>query len=229
MAQNKADLITLINGNLPDNTSAQISPQDVREVATQVMDSAINTVETSAQSVAGPVTFNGALKKGSRDVIVEAREVEILRAYSVAASQEPAALGTPRKIEFGAAQPGTYISLAANGDITCNVTGSYAFRFKLQKGRSGASGTSIVMSRILLNGTQVGISSAARMTTTEPIFIVESRVAVQMTAGDVLTLEIIRDSAGTNFGGLFSVPSSHGWTIAPSALLVASRIEGVTS
>jgi len=226
MAQDKAALAALINSNLPDNTTGQITPQKHREVSTQVMDSAVNTVETGAQSVAGLVDFTGGLQSGGADVITGAREVEVLRAASTAASQAPSAVGTPLQIEFGAAQVGIGVSLSVAGAITCTETGNYALRFKLQKGRTGASGTSILMSRILVNGSQVGISSAARMTSAEAIYIVESRVAASLTAGDVVTLQIIRDSAGANFGGLYSVASSHGWNLAPTALLVVSRIEG---
>lgn len=229
MAQNKAALLALINSNLPDNTTGAITPQKHREVETQIFDSALNVVETTAQTVVGPVVFGSTVKKGTKDVLVGSREVEILRASSTAASQLPSALGTALQVEFGPAQTLTKLTLSAAGAITCNVTGYYAFRFKMQKGRDGASGTSILMSRILLNGVQVGISSAARMTSTDPIYIVESRVAIQMNAGDVLALQIIRDSAGANFGGLYAVTSSHGWNLAPTALLVASEIEGLTS
>lgn len=226
MAHDKAALAALINSNLPDNTTGLITPQKHREVSTQVMDSALNTQETGAQTVAGLVNFAGGLQSGGSDVITGAKEVEVLRSASTAASQTPSAVGTPLQIEFGAAQVGDGVSLSAAGVVTCTETGSYAMRFKLQKGRTGASGTSILMSRILVNGSQVGISSAARMTSAEAIYIVESRVAVALTAGDVVTLQIIRDSAGANFGGLYSVTSSHGWNLAPTSLLVVSRIEG---
>lgn len=223
----KTELFTLINANIPDNTSAKVSPAKMREVETQSADSALNLAETSAQTVAGLCNFTGGLKKVGNDVIVGAREVEVLRAHSLAASQLPTTLGTALQVEFGVLQTDTYLSLAANGAVTCNISGTYAFRLKLQKGRSGASGTSILLSRILVNGVQVGVSAAAEMASADPIYIVESKVTLALTAGDVLTLQIIRDSSGVNFGGIYAVTSADGWNIAPSALLVASRIEGV--
>ena len=226
MALTKNGLFSLINANLPDNNAGEISPADTREVATQNADSALNTIEASPQTVSGEVNFAGGIKKAGKSLISSAGETEILRAASVAASQQPTVVGTPLRIEFGTAQTLTKVSLAANGVLTCNVTGKYAVRFKLQKGRAGASGTSIVMSRILVNGVQVGISSASKITSPDAIFIVESRVAVPLNAGDQVELQIIRDSAGTNFGGLFSVTSSHGWNLAPTALLVVSEIVG---
>lgn len=226
MAQDKAALAALINSNLPDNTTGQITPQKHREVSTQVMDSAVNTVETGAQSVAGPVDFTGGITKSGQDLLTAVNEVDIIRAYSLAASQVPAGIGTPLQVEFGVAQSTPRLSLSAAGDITCNITGTYSFRFKLQKGRVGASGTSILMSRLLINGVQAGISSAARMTTPEPIYIIDSKVTLQLTAGDVVTLQIIRDGAGSDFGGLYAVTSSHGWTLAPTVLFVGSYLEG---
>lgn len=223
----KTELFTLINTNIPNNTNGLITPEKVREVETQAADSALNLAETSNQTVVGLCNFTGGLKKGGSDVIIGAREVEVLRAHSLAASQLPTALGTALQVEFGALQAGAYLSLAANGAVTCNTSGTYAFRIKLQKGRAGATGTSILMSRILINNSQVGVSATARMTSSDPIYASESKVTITLTAGDVLTLQIIRDSSGTNFGGLYSVTSSHGWSIAPSALLVASRIEGI--
>ena len=223
----KTELFTLINTNIPNNTNALITPTKLREVETQVADSALNLAETSAQTVAGLCNFTGGLKKSGNDVIVGAREVEVLRAHSLAASQLPTALGTVLQVEFGALKTGTYLSLAANGAVTCNISGTYAFRLKLQKGRLGASGTSILLSRILVNGVQVGVSAAVRMASADPIYISESKVTLTLNAGDVLTLQIIRDSAGSDFGGLYAITSSHGWNIAPTALLVASRIEGV--
>lgn len=226
MAQNKTDLLTLISGNLPDNTNAEISPLDVREVATQVMDSAINTVETNAQAVAGPVDFLGGVTKSGSALISEVKETDIIRTSSAAASQAPSGLGVPLQLEFGPAVSTPQLSLSAAGAITCNITGTYLFRFKLQKGRTGASGTSILMSRLLINGVQSGISSAARMTSPEPVYIIDTKVDLSLTAGDVVTIEIIRDSAGSDFGGLYAVTSSHGWNLAPTALFVASYLEG---
>jgi len=124
----KTELFTLINTNIPNNTNALITPTKLREVETQVADSALNLADTSTQTVAGLCNFTGGLKKSGNDVIVGAREVEVLRAHSLAASQSPTALGTALQVEFGALQAGTYLSLAANGAVTCNISGTYAFR-----------------------------------------------------------------------------------------------------
>lgn len=226
MAQNKNDLIALINSNLANNTSADISPTDVREVVTQIMDSSINTAEPSAQSVDGAVDFLGGITKSGAAILTTVKEVDVIRAHSVASSQAPTSLGVAHKVEFGAAQSFTRLSLSATGDLTCNVTGAYSIRVKLQKGRLGSTGTSKLMSRILVNGVQIGVSAVGLMTSPDVIFATESKVTVPLTAGDVFTVEIIRDNTGSNFGGLYSQASAHGWIVAPTALLVASYVEG---
>lgn len=228
MSQDKTQLFNLINTNLPDNTTKAITPQKLREVQTQVADSMLNTVEPTAQSVAGEVNFAGGLKSGGESVLTKIHEVEILRAYSTASDQSPSALSTPLQIEFGAEQTVSEGTLSDSGAFTCAVTGNYPIRIKLQVGRSGAAGVSLVFSRILINGVQVGVSAAVSMSSSEDVEVIESRVVVPLTAGDVFSVEIIRDSYGTNYGGLFAVASTEGWNLAPSALLVISKYEQVS-
>lgn len=228
MAQNKADLLALISGNLPDNTTGLITPQKHREVSTQISDSALNTVETGAQSVSGETNFTGGLKKSGSDVAIGAYEEQILYGSSTAVSQLPSGLGVAMQIEFGAAQLGDSdpVKLDALGNLTINETGKYLIRVKFQHGRAGASGLSILHSRFLVNGSQVGISSVARLESANEIFTVESKVVADVTAGDIVTFEMIRDSAGADFGGLYSVASSHGWNLAPTSLIAVSRVVG---
>jgi len=228
MALTKAGIFALIDGKIPDNKTGEVSPSDVREVATQNADSALNVLETATQTVVGNTDFTGGLKKVGLPVLTGVREVDILRASSTAATQQPSVLGTPLQVEYGAAQAGTYVSLAANGALTCNVTGYYPMRIKLQAGRTGASGTSILMIRILINGVQFGSSQVSKLTSADQISSTDSKLLLFLNAGDVVTTQIIRDSSGSNFGGLFAQTSSHGWNLATSALMVVSRIEGIS-
>jgi hypothetical protein len=231
MAKNKADLFALINANEADNTTGQITASKVREVDTQVADSALNVLEASAQTVAGPVNFTGLLQKGGKSVLVSAVETDILRASSTASTQEPTSLGVPIQVEFGPAQntASDPVMLSSAGAITINQTGTYAIRFKLQFGRSGASGISYLATRIMKGAAQFGATQCTRLSSSDSIIPTDSRVVMSLLAGDVITMQLIRDSLGTNAGGLFAQTSSHGWALAPSALLVVSRIDGVTS
>lgn len=201
MALNKTQLFTLIANNLPDNTIGQITPEKLREVATQTADSMLYGV----------------------------KEVEVLRAPSLVA-QAPAAVDTPLQVSFGAAQgaPTDPVSISAAGLVTFNAAGNYAVRVKLQAGRTGASGVSILLSRILLAGAQYGSPAATKLVSADVTIPIESRVVINATAGQTFAVQIMRDSAGTNFGGIYPQAATvTAWGTAPSGLLVISRLEPV--
>lgn len=206
MALTKSQIFTLIGNNLPDNTSGAITPAKLREVVTQIADAPI-------YAAAG------------------VKEVEVLRAASTA-TQAPSAVDTPLQVSFGAAQGSASdpVMINAAGTVTFNTAGNYAIRIKLQNGRTGATGTSILFSRILLNGAQIGSAAAVKMTQTDATTPSESRVVVNPTAGQTFQVQIMRDSAGSNFGGLYPQTATvTAWGVAPSALLVISRLEPVPS
>lgn len=204
MALDKSALFALINTNLPDNTSASITPAKVRDVMTQTADSML-------YAAAGM------------------KEVEVLRASSTVA-QAPTAVDTPLQLTFGAAS-GTStdpVSLNAAGLLTFNITGNYAVRIKTQNGRTGATGTSVLLMRILFNGVQYGSPSATKITATDSTVPTESRVVLNPTAGQTFAVQIMRDSAGSNFGGVYPQAATvTAWGTAPSTLIVVSRLEPV--
>ena len=206
MAKTKSELFALIGANLPDNTNGEITPEDLREVTTQIADSMM-------YAAAG------------------VKEVEVLRVASTAI-QEPTAVDTPLQLTFGAAQGSASdpVMLNAAGLVTFNRAGAYALRLKLQCGRTGATGTSILLSRLLLNGAQLGSAAAVKITATDATVPTESRVALNVTAGQTFAAQIMRDSAGSNFGGVYPHAAAvTAWGTAPSALLVISRLEPVPS
>lgn len=204
MSVTKNQLFALIGGNVPDNTSGAITPAKMREVLTQAADSMLY----AATGV---------------------KEVELLRAASTAA-QTPTTVDTPLQIAFGTAQKSASdpVMLNAAGLVTFNTTGNYAVRVKLQNGRTGASGTSILLSRILLAGAQYGSPAAVKLTSSDVTIPTESRVVINATAGQTFSVQIMRDSAGANFGGVYPQEATvTAWGAAPSALLVISRLEAV--
>lgn len=226
--KNTSDLLALINTNIADNTTGAVTPAKVREVESQIADSGLNKADTTSQYVAGPVVFNATVKKGANDVLIGVKEVDIIRGFSTAAVQQPSATNTPIQVEFGAAQTATELSLSGLGAVTCNVSGTYAFRFKLQFGRSGASGVSYLMTRILKNGAQFGVTQSTRLSSSSSIIPTDSRVVMDLIAGDTVSMQFVRDSLGDNSGGLLQqTASTIGWGAAPSALLVASKLQGV--
>ncbi|MND35623.1 hypothetical protein D3C80_262660 [compost metagenome] len=204
MAKTKSEMFALIGANLPDNTTGLITPDKLREVTTQLADSML-------YAAAGM------------------KEVEVLRAASTVI-QAPTATDTPLQLNFGVAQKSATDPVMINsaGLVTFNIAGNYAVRIKLQNGRTGATGTSILFSRLLVNGTQIGSAAAVKMTQTDATTPSESRVVVNATAGQTFVVQIIRDSAGSNFGGVYpQVATIAAWGTAPSALLVISRLEPV--
>lgn len=206
MALTKSEIFTLIGANLPDNTSGAITPAKLRELVTQIADAPI-------YAAAG------------------VKEVEVLRASSTL-TQAPSAVDTALQLTFGAAQGSASdpVMINAAGLVTFNTAGNYAVRVKLQNGRTGATGTSILLSRLLLNGVQVGSAAAVKMTQTDATTPTESRIVLNPTAGQTLAVQIMRDSTGSNFGGVYpQVATVAAWGTAPSALLVISRIEPVPS
>ncbi len=206
MAKTKSEMFALIGSNLPDNTSGAITPAALREVTTQLADSML-------YAAAG------------------VKEVELVRSPNLT-TQAPSAVDSPYQVIFGSASgsPSDPVMVSAGGLITFNRAGSYAVRLKLQIGRTGGSGTSIIFSRLLLNGVAFGSPSVARIENANQIFATESRIAFNVAAGATLALQIIRDSGGTNSGGLVPLAPttlSATWGTAPSALLVISRLEPV--
>lgn len=204
MAKTKSEMFTLIGTNFPDNTSGAITPDKLREVTTQLADSML-------YAAAGM------------------KEVEVLRAPSTIA-QAPTAVDTALQLTFGAAQNSAAnpVMINAAGLVTFNAAGNYAVRIKLQCGRTGATGTSILLSRILLGGAQFGSAACVKMTQTDATTPTDSRVVINATAGQTMAIQIMRDSSGSNFGGVYpQVSTVAAWGTAPSALLVISRLEPV--
>lgn len=202
MALTKTQIFTLIANNLPDNTTGAITPEKLREVNTQIADSML-------YAAAG------------------VKEVEVLRAASLV-SQSPTAVDTPLQVAFGAAQgaPADPVMVNAAGLVTFNQAGNYAVRVKLQCGRTGASGTSILLSRLVLGGAQLGSAACVKLTQTDATTPTDSRVVMNPTTGQTLQVQIMRDSAGSNFGGIYPQAATvTSWGTAPSALLVISRLE----
>ncbi|EAN1947193.1 hypothetical protein D9B19_10250 [Salmonella enterica] len=202
MAKTKSEMFALIGGNFPDNTTGAITPEKLREVTTQLADSMLY----AATGV---------------------KEVEVLRASSTVA-QAPTAVDTALQLSFGAAQGAASnpVMINAVGLVTFNTAGNYAVRIKLQAGRTGASGTSILLSRILVNGAQYGSPAATKLVSADVTIPIESRVVINAIAGQTMAVQIMRDSAGANFGGVYPQTATvAAWGVAPSALLVISRLE----
>lgn len=150
----------------------------------------------------------------------------LLDGISAAASQEPVGLDTPLQMEFGAAQ-GTIsdpVMLSAAGALTINEAGTYRIKISLAYGRTGGAGVSELYFRALVNGTQAGQSIHAKVGSSDVFIPYTDEAWLTLPAGTVITYEMIRDSSGTDSGGIFAgVPITAGWNDNPCAALRVER------
>ncbi|MND20266.1 hypothetical protein D3C87_989700 [compost metagenome] len=153
---------------------------------------------------------------------------QVLSGFSTAASQSPAALDTPLQIEFGAGSATPSATLASNGTLTFNIAGDYIITLFLRFGRTAGAGTSITLNRFLINGVQGLNSNAVKLPDQDSVIPFSTSLNVSATAGMTFQLQIMRDSAGNNNGGLFRIlPTVAGWNLCPSATIVVSKFVGV--
>ena len=142
-------------------------------------------------------------------------------------NQNPSAVNTPLKITFGPAQATADVSISAAGVITFNTSGNYLVDIFLRFGRSTSTGNAIILNRILKNGAQILNSNGLILSAATQTIPFSAAIPLTMAAGDTITMEVARDSAGTNDGGLFVVsPTIAGWNIVPSATVVVNKFIG---
>tara|TARA_R110000772_G_scaffold268703_1_gene397730 strand:- start:2095 stop:2634 length:540 start_codon:yes stop_codon:yes gene_type:complete len=137
-------------------------------------------------------------------------------------SQGPIAVDTPHQITFGTPINITNdIDIAANGEFTCNVAGEYLFFMTLNYARTSPTGTSQMHVRVLFDGVQLGGSGDNYFTNQNDKLSKSTSFVLGMTVGQVLTIELLRDSTGANDGGLEATnPTPVDWNTTPSAGMV---------
>ena len=142
-------------------------------------------------------------------------------------NQNPSAVDTPLQITFGSAQTTADVSISAAGVITFNTSGNYLIDIFLRFGRSTSTGNATILNRILKNGAQILNSNGVILSAATQTIPFSAAIPLTMAAGDTMTMEVARDSAGTNDGGLFVVsPTVAGWNIVPSATVVVNKFVG---
>ncbi len=136
-------------------------------------------------------------------------------------TQAPSALNTAQQVTFGAAQgsSGDAVMISSGGLITFNQTGLYLINGYGSVERQGSSGgTAILLFRFLVNGTQSGAVKAFHLDTPNLSSPYEITFPINITtAGTTASFEIMRDSSGTNAGGLYPHTNLGGWSNVPSA------------
>jgi len=150
--------------------------------------------------------------------------VEAIRAFSIV-DQEPTGLGVALQVILGAPQTTDTWDLSAAGAVTCLVEDEYVVTVKFQVGRRGSSGgLAQIYARVLINGIQEGASVHVILDSPDfeiPAFFSGDR---HFLVGDILTIEIVRDTDGADEGGLQAGnPSVAGWNDSPSVSLLLER------
>ena len=144
------------------------------------------------------------------------------------ADQNPASTGVPIQVTFGPAQPNPVVDLAANGAITFAETDEYDVRVRLQIGRSSNPGVAELYGRALVNAVQVGNLVNARLDNQNVTTPNTFNFILSVNAGDVFTIELLRDTTGSNDGGILTSTSAL-WGVAPSAVITIARNVAITS
>lgn len=152
---------------------------------------------------------------------------QVLSGFSNAATQQPSALDTPLQVEFGPGSVTPSCTLASNGTLTFNQAGQYYITLFLRFGRTALAGTSILLNRFLINGTQGLNSNGVKLPDQDTVVPFSTSLVLTVTAGTTFQLQIARDSGGNNAGGLFRLlPTTLAWNLVPSATIVVSKFIG---
>lgn len=152
---------------------------------------------------------------------------QILYGFSAAASQAPAATNTPLQIEFGAGIVTADVTLSPTGTLTFNNAGDYLAVMFLRFGRTTGAGVAYLFSRILYNDVQIFNSNATKLPDQESVIPFSASIPFTVTAGSTIKLQIMRDAAGINNGGLFQLsPTLAGWNVSPNASIAIYKYVG---
>ena len=142
-------------------------------------------------------------------------------------NQTPSGLDSALQVTFGSAQ-GTVtdpVMVDALGNITFNESGVYLFNGYANFARGGLSGgVAVIAFRALFNGVQAGVTKVVEIKDADDMIPYDLTLPINATAGDVLTWEIIRDSSGADYGGLYTHTLLGGWTNIPSVAVSIFKV-----
>ncbi len=133
-------------------------------------------------------------------------------------SQVPTGVDSELQLEFGAAQSNTFLSLASNGNITVLTDGIYRINFTARLTRTSAVGTAELMVRLLVDDVEIFEPVTFSLPDDNLSYTYSTFVEQELSIGQVLTAEIVRDSGGINNGSLEPFTTAvTGWSDSPSA------------
>ncbi len=163
-----------------------------------------------------PITLNNIQYSS---VITASRSANIL----------PSATDTPVPATFDSNASNSDVSIDSSGLITILTSGLYACTFNLNFGRTSATGTAYLAARLLKNGAQFGFTQGATLSDQVNSRPMQANLEISASASDTLKVEILRDSAGVNEGGLIAIPiTPAGWGDIPSYWVRIRKIVGAS-
>jgi hypothetical protein len=143
----------------------------------------------------------------------------VLSAEDVAVSQGPSTTNSLYQIVIGGAQ-GTVsdpVMLDASGNITFNQAGTYLLIAQGCFGRSNGGASALVHFGTFIDGVQEGASQSVGIKDSGDKLPYERTVPIVVTAGQVLSFRMSRDSGFFNEGSLVSSTDTDGlFTITPN-------------
>jgi hypothetical protein len=141
--------------------------------------------------------------------------------------QLPTGVDTPLQLSFGSAQNDITddVMIDSNGTVTFNTAGQYRFDMNAQYGRTNANNVSLIFYRFLINDTQEKPSLCAKLDNANIVIPYFVTCTFDVSAGDTLKMEIMRDSSGDNSGGVYTFdPVLAGWENAASTCIRVYKV-----
>lgn len=195
-------------------------------MAERELQTILNSGELSTIHLGGTASADAVVKQSVLTAldIAKADKPNIALQSSELTNQIPSALATALQVKFGAAVSNTVLTLGADGTITFLQSGHYHIETRLQVGRVGTTGTSLLLARCLKNDVQYGGGSAFKLDDAETLFPCVAIIHFDAAVYNTLKFQIMRDPAGDNSGGLYFTDPSDGWNNIPSANITITKI-----
>jgi len=139
----------------------------------------------------------------------------------------PASLDSQITATFSANASNSDVVIDTAGTITIQTSGTYFVNFKMNLGRTGTTGVAYVYCRVVLNNVQFGETITSAISATASTWPVQTSLFQHFTAGDVIKVQLYRDSAGNNDGGFIALPASPiAWTDGAAYSVIVTKIAG---
>lgn len=139
----------------------------------------------------------------------------------------PVALDTEITAGFDSNVSNSDVSINSSGLITITTPGVYLCTFNMNFGRISAVGTAYLAARLLKNGSQFGFTQGATLADNVNSRPMQANLELTLAASDTLQVQVMRDSAGANEGGLIAIPITKvGWGGIPSFWARLRRVVG---